>query len=122
MNDSKANKAAAEPPLDAIVRKRRNKMKWKCKDGRVLEVSEMGTDHLKNTIAMLRRNGVVTPDEFLSCLAYACSGDTPDGAAMAAEAEVDGMKQWNGLEVLEDELARRLTLEVRQDRRKEWQT
>ena len=82
-------------------------MKWKCKDGRELDIKDMETNHLKNAIAMLRRKGVVTTDEYLSCLAYACSGDTPDGAAMAAEAEVDRMKPWKGLEVMEVELQSR---------------
>lgn len=82
-------------------------MKWKCKDGRIIDIKDIETDHLRNIINMLRRKGVVTPDEYLSCLAYACSGDTPDGAAMAAEAEVDRMKPWAKLELLEAELGRR---------------
>jgi len=87
-------------------------MKWKCKDGREIDIKDMEASHLKNAIAMLRRKGVVTTDEFLSCLAYACSGDTPDGAAMAAETEVDRMKPWKGLNIMEDELARRPQGEV----------
>lgn len=80
---------------------------WKCKDGRVLELKDIETDHLKNIIAVLRRKGLVTMDEFLSCAAYACAGSTPDGAAMAAENELAGMCPWEGLEILEDELATR---------------
>lgn len=82
-------------------------MKWKCKDGRELDVKDMETSHLKSTIALLRRKGAVTLGEYLSCLAYACSKDTPDGAAMAAEAEVNGMRPWSGLDIMEAELARR---------------
>ena len=82
-------------------------MHWKCRDGRVLDIKDMEADHLRNTINMLRRNRVVTPDEYLSCLTYACSGDTPDGAAMAAETESDGMRPWQGLAIMESELSRR---------------
>lgn len=87
-------------------------MKWKCKDGRELDIKDMETSHLKNAVAMLRRKGVVTPDEYFSCLAYACSGDTPDGAAMAAEAEADGMKPWADLEVMEHELSSRANAKI----------
>lgn len=88
-------------------------MKWKCKDGRVLDIKDMETDHIQNVINMLRRKNVVTENEYLDCLAYACSGSTPDGAAMAAEAEVDRMKQWKGLELLGDELDQRRNVELR---------
>jgi len=81
--------------------------KWKCRDGRVLDIKDMETRHLRNTIAMLRRNGVVTTDEYMSCLAYACSSDTPDGAAMCAESEVASMRPWTGLKIMEEELERR---------------
>lgn len=84
-------------------------MKWKCKDGRELEISDMDTAHLINAIAMLRRNYVVTPNEYLDCLGYACSSDTPDGAAMAAENELSTMKPWKGLALMEAELATRST-------------
>ena len=58
-------------------------VKWKTRDGREIPIKEMGTDHLKNCVAMLRRKGFVTPEEYFSCLAYAFSSNTPDGAAMA---------------------------------------
>jgi hypothetical protein len=82
-------------------------MKWKCWDGRVLDIKEMTTEHLKNVIAMLRRNRVVTFDEYLSCAAHACSGSCGEYSAMAAESELDSMKPWAGLEKLEAELERR---------------
>lgn len=81
-------------------------MKWKCKDGRELELADMSTDHLKNVITMLRSKGTVTPNEYLSCLAYACSSNTGEYAAMAAEQELDDMQPWIGLELLENELAK----------------
>lgn len=79
-------------------------MLWKCKDGRIIHIKDMSTKHLRNAIAMLRRHGVVTTDEHLSCLAYACSANTPDGAAMAAEHELDAMRPWSGLALMEEEL------------------
>lgn len=82
-------------------------MKWKCKDGRELKITDMDTAHLRNAIAMLRGKGVVTPNEYLSCLAYACSSNTGEYAAMAAEQELDNMQSWIGLELLENELAKR---------------
>lgn len=83
-------------------------MKWTCRDGRVLDTKDMTTSHLTNVIAMLRRNNVVTPDEFLSCAAYAASSNTSDAASYAAEAEMLDMRPWKGLELLEEELARRV--------------
>ena len=31
-------------------------MKWRTKDGRELDIKKMSTDHLKNTVAMLKRH------------------------------------------------------------------
>ena len=87
-------------------------MRWRCKDGRVLELAEIETDHLKNIVHYLRSKGAVTPDEYIDCLGYACSSSTPDGAAMAAEQELEGMKPMAGLEKLEAELERRLKNET----------
>ena len=84
-------------------------MKWKRKDGRLIDIKDMGTAHLNNAVVMLRLKGFVTDDEFLSCLAYACAGDTPDGAASAAEGELANMKVWHGLADMEAELANRRT-------------
>jgi hypothetical protein len=80
-------------------------MKWKTRDGRTLAPSEMSTEHLKNAIAMLRRQGKVTHGELLSMIAYA--GSAPDGAAMAVEQEIDNARVSRGLSVLEAELSRR---------------
>ena len=85
----------------------KRQLKWRCKDGRMLDIKDMTTAHLKNTIAMLRRNNVVTPDEFFNCAAYACSSTSGEYAAMAAEQELMLMKPWHGLELMEAELARR---------------
>ena len=79
-------------------------MKWKCRDGRILDIKDMDTGHLRNVIARLRRHGVVTPDEYMNCAAYACSSSSGEYAAMAADQELAGMKPWRGLDVLETEL------------------
>lgn len=84
-------------------------MKWKCKDGRLVDIKGMATAHLNNAVVMLRLKGFVTEDEFLSCLTYACSVDTPDGAASTAEAELSAMKPFHGLADMEAELANRRT-------------
>ena len=77
---------------------------WITKDGRRIPHCELKTDHLSSIVAMLRGKGYVTEDEFLACLSYACSGSTPDGACMAAEAELDRMKIFPQLAALEVEL------------------
>lgn len=79
---------------------------WTTRDGRQIPSDMLETSHLRNIVAMLRGKGYVTEQEFLACLAYACSGSTPDGAAMAAEAELDRMKIFPKLEALEAELAK----------------
>ncbi len=37
-------------------------MHWKTKDGRSIPVSEMGTEHIKSALAMLKRKGFVSPE------------------------------------------------------------
>lgn len=34
-------------------------MKWKCKDGRLIDLKDMSTQHLENSVAMLRRKLLV---------------------------------------------------------------
>lgn len=63
-------------------------MKWKTKDGREIEVKDMETSHIKNTLKMLEKNGFIaasTLDFYLGC-----SGPSGgDGAQMAFERECD---------------------------------
>ena len=67
---------------------------WRCKDGRLIPISFMSDQHLDNTIKLLERKGLTEIpdlDTVFSVGAYAWSGDTPDGAAMAAEQEFQYM-------------------------------
>lgn len=60
---------------------------WKCKDGKFVQIKEMGDSHLVNSIALLRKS------YRRICLAGALAADSaypdgePDGAAMVAESE-----------------------------------
>lgn len=81
-------------------------MKWKCKDGRELELHEIETDHLKNIITWLRRQGVTTTDEFLDCLGASASV-SGEFAQMALDNEAMSMTPWKDLELLEAELKKR---------------
>lgn len=81
-------------------------MKWRCADGRLIEIADMATDHLKNAAAHLRRNRVVTPDEWWRGVAAAasCQGEM---ASYYADQEVTGMIPSRKLAAMEDELRRR---------------
>ena len=82
-------------------------MKWTCKDGRVLDIRDMDTQHLRNAVNMLRRKGAVTAYEFESCARYAFSSMSGDMASMAAENELMRMIPYKPLEVMERELEKR---------------
>jgi hypothetical protein len=82
-------------------------MKWKCKDGRVIDITQMDTQHLRNTINMLRQKGVVTQNEWDDCARYAFSPMSGEYAAMAAEQELYNSHPWSGLAKMEAELAKR---------------
>ena len=68
------------------------KAAWHCADGRVMSVTEMTDDHLRNARNLLRRRGFVHTSDALSCLQYASSVFAGEYAAMAAEEEFDKMK------------------------------
>ncbi len=81
-------------------------MKWTTKDGRVLRLSEMSTDHLKNAAAMLRRKGYCSVDEFeLSWSALSmCQGEM---ASYYAEQACADLRPTRALDALDAEIATR---------------
>jgi hypothetical protein len=93
-------------------------MKWTCKDGIEIDIIEMETSHIENTIRFLRRKGAVTErecSEYFACLAYAYPVNTPDGSAMAAENEALSFNEKAmfvsvDLQYLIDELSERKSL------------
>ncbi len=81
-------------------------MKWTTKDGRTLNIKDMSTLHLRNAVAMLRREGFVSEEDFLVCLG-AASSLRGEMASMYAEQEAYGMKVSPALGPMEEELASR---------------
>lgn len=82
---------------------------WKTKDGRTLEISRMGTDHIISTIAMLKRNNFVGLKTWNTYMG-ANVGNMPDGAQDAFLCEFDRVMDCqicNELDWLEDELKSR---------------
>ena len=61
-------------------------MKWKTRDGRVLDVSEMDDQHLINTYNMVGRIFYAYDSELRACLSLSFNGEM---AQMAQEAEAD---------------------------------
>jgi len=94
---------------------------WTTRDGRVVPVAEMTTEHLANTIKFLRRNALSMRLQVLRAMSRYIE-QAPDGAAMACEAEADWIidmsdeqflarfvPQWHGLNL---ELAKRKAVTV----------
>jgi len=80
---------------------------WKTKEGQVLDIKDMSTKHLENAVAMVRRKGFITQDQYLRLAAYAFGGDTPEMASYYAEGELSQAKVSMALGPMEDELAAR---------------
>ena len=81
---------------------------WKTKDGRQIEIKDMETSHIKNTLAMLKRKGFISP----KTLSYYLFGPTPngDGANDAYEMEFNNLVNRPispFINYFEDELIRR---------------
>ena len=62
-------------------------MRWKKKNGEMIEVSEMETSHIQNALAMLERKGFVGPSEVNFYLT--CRPPNGEYAQMAFEQEMD---------------------------------
>jgi len=84
---------------------------WKCRDGRVVPIIEMATQHIENAIAMLRRKGWVTPEEFVA--SYVLPPPQGEMAQMAWEGELGAMRFSFSLAALEAELEVRRRLDAR---------
>ncbi|MFA5397711.1 MAG: hypothetical protein WC346_17005 [Methanogenium sp.] len=59
---------------------------WRKKDGTMIPVAQMDTDHIINTLRMLQRNGYSKYNQNTSCFSTA---DLPDGAAMCLERSME---------------------------------
>lgn len=81
-------------------------IKWTTKDGRKLEISEMHSAHLRNCIAMIRRQGFCSTKEFWNAVSFASSLGG-EFAREAAGEEICKMNPTIVIDVLEQELARR---------------
>lgn len=79
---------------------------WKTKDGRRLTPAEMTTEHITNTLAMLKRKGWVSVEEFEHSWACAFSlrGEM---ASYYAEQAASELKPASIIDALEEELTRR---------------
>ena len=81
-------------------------MQWTTKDGRKIDVKDMSDDHLRNAVAMLRRQGFVGADEYEVAIgsAFSMSGEM---AAYYAEQSVADMMPSQCLDAMEYELSMR---------------
>lgn len=81
-------------------------MHWTTKDGRKVAIKDMSDDHLKNAVAMLRRNGFVGADEYELAIggAYSMQGEM---AQYYAEQVVADMFPSRCLDEMEYEISRR---------------
>lgn len=79
---------------------------WKCKDGRLLRIKDMETDHIRNAEAMLRRAGWCSVREFDDAWlgAACCLGEM---SSYYAEQAASAMLPHSALDAFEAELARR---------------
>lgn len=81
--------------------------KWRCRDGRELSLSEMTTDHVRNALAMLRRKGFGSFDDWQLALNALGSGMMGEHAQDALLAEVTSFRVSPWIDAFEAELKRR---------------
>lgn len=79
---------------------------WITKDKRQVRIDEMDDNHLKNTIAMLRRQGCCTLEE-LDCLFAAPLSEMGDMASYAVEQEQASARPSKALSYLVEEAEKR---------------
>jgi len=81
---------------------------WTTREGKRIPVAEMTTNHIENALAMLRRNGVVSP----KCVAAYVfdagpSGDSAHDTFINECREIFGAPSHPAVDWFKDELARR---------------
>lgn len=82
---------------------------WTKKNGEKVNIKDMDTDHIKNTIKMMERNKYVSADKYVKTFAISTL-DLSDAAEMAIENEqlqMFGKKPSVWIDVLNDELNNR---------------
>jgi len=82
--------------------------KWKTRDGTEIKIKGMSTSHIRNSIAMMKKNGFVSTDTLNFYLTV--EGPNGDMAQMAFEQEQDmifGAPCSSTMSALERELKRR---------------
>ena len=62
-------------------------MKWKTKEGKLIEVKDMSTSHIKNSLAMLKRKGFIAQSTLKSYLF--CPSPRGDMAQYCFDQEFD---------------------------------
>jgi hypothetical protein len=81
-------------------------MKWKTKDGREIDLTDLEDAHLINIVKMLKRGGFVHSDTAMSCLSYA-STTSAEMASYYAEQAFDEMHFCNETDMVFNELEKR---------------
>jgi len=84
-------------------------MKWRTKDGRIIDIKTMETAHIKNCVAMLEKAGYVSIEDF-SASVSAMGSLNGEYAQMAAENEVWAMKPVATLDAFYNELSLRMAV------------
>ena len=81
---------------------------WMTKEKQTLNIREMTTQHIKNTLALLRRKGFLTPEE-AEWEAARCCGFSGEMSSYYAEQEMDAAfnKSCPHILAFEEELQRR---------------
>lgn len=81
-------------------------MQWTTRDGRKLDIEKMDTDHIQNSLAMLKRNGRVSMKTLTPYLRGVPRGE---GAQMLFEQEFNHVADHADpfIDAFEDELTRR---------------
>jgi len=94
--------------------------KWKMRDGTKIKIKDMSTSHIRNSIAMMKRNGWVSTDTLNFYMS--CDGPQGDMAQLAFDQECDRIFEApcsSTMTALERELKKRKARDKR-DMEKRW--